>query len=406
MRCSGMVGAPGGCGWSERLGAVHHRTAPVRRRVAREPDVRSTAAGARPLAARAAGSTRASAARRASGRCRAHRRRRATGSPPSRDAIPPSCTNRCASPDGAVAERLEPEVDERREAVVELRHVDVVRPTARSAPRVRAHDLRRLSMMSSSGQCVRQPVPRPGAPARSPRRTRVGFGRSRARSAVVKTNAATPSTGMSQSSMQIGSAMHPRVEVVVDGDRPVVPVRPRDPRAVLAQLDDDVSPSPHGSRRSAAGTRCTAARSSTAVPRTPTARSTGRRRPPRSSGSRGSGRAAGCASARCTSTSSAAPARDRVDRAGSRSRESARSPGTRRTTAAGRPRCSASQFGVTIDDAVDRRLPARRREDRAGRESVDSVTSRGRRRRCAARAVSTAIAPSGRSAWRTIGLCA
>ena len=61
-----------------------------------------------------------------------------------------------------------------------------------------------VSMMSSSGQCcgMRRVV---GVPIPKPLTSTGWFGRSRARSADVNTNVATPSTGMSQSYMQIGS---------------------------------------------------------------------------------------------------------------------------------------------------------------------------------------------------------
>ena len=61
-------------------------------------------------------------------------------------------------------------------------------------------------MMSSSGQCVgtRRMV---GWPVAYPLTYTGRCGRSFARSADVNTNAATPSTGMSQSYMQIGSSI-------------------------------------------------------------------------------------------------------------------------------------------------------------------------------------------------------
>ena len=224
-----------------------------------------------------------------------------TGRPPGASlSMPPSGTNSCASPTRAEAERLEPEVDERREAVVELGQVDVVGPEPGRAPTAarglepRVHDV------------VERPVRRQPPGGRVPGRVagdvhRAGAAGRCARSAEVNTNAATPSTGMSQSNRQIGSASIGAVEVLLGAQRPLVPVRPRDARAVLARLDDDRRHRFACACRTAAGTRCTAARSSPAGRSSPAAPSTARCPAPRASGCRGSC-PAGLCSARCIST--------------------------------------------------------------------------------------------------------
>ena len=81
----------------------------------------------------------------------------------------------------------------------------------RRARRRRADHSRRAvsaptSMMSSSGQCSGSRW-RVGCPLAYPATYTGRFGRSRARSAVVSTKQATPSTGMSQSRRQTGSAI-------------------------------------------------------------------------------------------------------------------------------------------------------------------------------------------------------
>ena len=119
-----------------RPGRYADRAAVVRRAVAGQAHLRRPPAGGRRPDPTAAGSTRASAGRRACDRCRARRRPTArAGRRARRCRCRRRPRTRWASPTGQKAERLEPEPHERREAVVDLRQVDVVGPDARSAPR-------------------------------------------------------------------------------------------------------------------------------------------------------------------------------------------------------------------------------------------------------------------------------
>jgi len=106
--------------------------------------------------------------------------------------------------DGAKSEHFEPEVDKRGEAVVELGQVHVLGSDACGLPQ----PSRRLG--AGFVEIIERPVQRQSRPggaatgiARDVHRL---MGRSLALSAEVRTKAATPSTGISQSNRRMGSA--------------------------------------------------------------------------------------------------------------------------------------------------------------------------------------------------------
>ena len=194
----------------------------------------------------------------------------------------------------------------------------------------------------------REAVPGRLAAGVARRRTPAGSGRSRARSAVVRTNAATPSTGMSQSNRQTGSAISGAARYSSRVERPVVPVRPRQPGTVLAGLDHDRAERPRGWRRSAGSTRWRPGRSSPAARRSPAASSTATRRAASLPRRAVVAARAGCAAPGAPATWSAAPLAMRVDRRARPSPGSGRSPGSRWRSRGSTPSWAASQFGDTV----------------------------------------------------------
>ena len=157
--------------------------------------------------------------------------------PGTSQSMPPAATNACASPTGQ-----KPNASSQNQTNGEKPSYTCGRSTS-SGPRPECSQSRRVvsnavSMMSSSGQCcgMRRVV---GVPIPKPLTSTGWFGRSRARSADVKTNVADPVDRDVAVVHADRVGDHARGEVVLGRERLVVPERPRDPSPVLARLDHD-----------------------------------------------------------------------------------------------------------------------------------------------------------------------
>ena len=209
------------------------------------------------------------------------------GRPPGASlSMPPSCTNSWAWPSGQ-----KPSTSSQKYTNGENPSYTWGRSTSPGPNPVCSHRRRAVSkpmvMMSSSGQCVctRRVV---GCPVAYPLTVTGGCGRSFAlgRREDERGHAVDGDVAVVLADRVVDRR---RREVLLGGQRLLVPVRPRDAGAVLARLDQHRG---HrlASRRSAGGTPGTATRSSPAARSTPAVRSTAPSRPLRASGCRGSSR--------------------------------------------------------------------------------------------------------------------